>query len=236
MKYWRITGARVDLHEKDVYRPEWASYKVKQHADHFTKLVETLLGDYAAESGQYGIIAANYYTELFGHWWFEGMDWIREVLIRLARSEIVELTTAPAFIDAHPPETVLHLPEGSWGAGGTHFVWQNADTQWMWPIIHTAERRMKEAIEAHPKARRAARHVLDQAGRELLLLQSSDWPFLITTGQARDYAVQRFRQHVERFEALLDTLERGEPDGALAEALWEKDKVFPEIDHAWYQA
>ena len=94
---------------------------------------------------------------------------------------------------------------------------------------------MKAAVEAHAGARRAARHVLDQAARELLLLQSSDWPFLVTTGQAREYAIHRFRQHVERFEALLDTLDQGEPDGALAEALWEKDKVFPEIDYAWYQ-
>jgi 1,4-alpha-glucan branching enzyme len=236
MQYWRVTGARVDLHEKDAYRPDWAEYKVKQHADHFAKLVETLLEDYAAESGQYGIITANYDTELFGHWWFEGVDWLREVLIRLARSEVVELTTAPAFIRAHPPKTVLHLPEGSWGAGGTHFVWQNADTQWMWPIIHAAERRMKEAVEGHPGARGAARQVLDQAARELLLLQSSDWPFLVTTGQAREYAIQRFRQHVDRFEALLDSIEGGEPDGELAKTLWEKDKVFPEIDYAWYQA
>ena len=45
--------------------------------------------------------------------------------------------------------------------------------------------------------------MLNQAARELLLLESSDWPFLVTTGQAKEYASQRFNEHVDRFNALL---------------------------------
>jgi len=76
--------------------------------------------------------------------------------------------------------------------------------------------------------------VLNQAARELLLLESSDWPFLVTTGQAREYAIQRFTSHVERFEKLLESVEVGEPDRALAEELWELDKVFPDVDFRWW--
>ncbi|NIS79116.1 MAG: DUF1957 domain-containing protein [Anaerolineales bacterium] len=235
MQYWRVTGAEVDLAEKDAYHPEWAAYKVGQHADHFAHLVETLISEYQAQSGEFGIISANYDTELFGHWWFEGVEWIKQVLLRLATSEIVELTTASSYLRSHPPDTVLHLPEGSWGAGGTHFVWDNTDNRWMWPIIHGAEKRMLKAVQARRSARGAARKVLDQAARELLLLQSSDWPFLVTTGQAREYAIQRFRQHAERFDLLLDSLERNEPDADLAEKLWERDKVFPEINYRWFE-
>jgi 1,4-alpha-glucan branching enzyme len=236
MQYWRVTGSKIDLANKDAYHPDWATYKVGQHADHFAHLVETLLTEYHENTGGFGIIAANYDTELFGHWWFEGVNWVREVLRRLARSEIVDLTTASDFVASHPPETVIHLPEGSWGAGGTHFVWNNADTQWMWPIVHHAEQRMESAVEEHPAARGAKRAVLDQAARELLLLQASDWPFLVTTGQAGEYAIQRFRQHVERFHDLLDTLDQAKPDASLVEELWEKDKVFPEIDYRWFQS
>jgi 1,4-alpha-glucan branching enzyme len=85
-----------------------------------------------------------------------------------------------------------------------------------------------------PAAGSRRRAVLKQAARELLLLQSSDWPFLVTTGQAREYAVQRFRDHVERFNTLLAGLDEGRPDPALAAALWEKDKVFPDIDFRWF--
>jgi 1,4-alpha-glucan branching enzyme len=172
---------------------------------------------------------------LFGHWWFEGVDWLAGVLRRLATSEKVELTTASAFLEENPPQTVLNLPEGSWGAGGNHFVWDNADTHWVWPIIHAAESRMKAAVGGHEDASDDERKVLNQAARELLLLQSSDWPFLITTGQAKEYAIQRFQQHVDRFDALLDSLEKGSPDVELAEQIWEKDKVFPDIDFRWFR-
>jgi 1,4-alpha-glucan branching enzyme len=78
--------------------------------------------------------------------------------------------------------------------------------------------------------------VLNQAARELLLLESSDWPFLVTTGQAKEYAIQRFSQHVERFNMLADSLDRNQPDDALADELYELDKVFPNIDYRWFKA
>jgi 1,4-alpha-glucan branching enzyme len=67
-----------------------------------------------------------------------------------------------------------------------------------------------------------------------LLLQSSDWPFLVTTGQAREYAIQRFSQHLERFNKLVDSLDDGQPNVQLAHELYELDKVFPDIDYRWF--
>ncbi len=236
MQYWRVTGAGVDLADKDAYHPDWAEAKVRAHADHFARLVSDILQGYHGETGEFGVVSANYDTELFGHWWFEGIHWLEEVLRRLAASESVELTTAWHYVRAHPPETVIHLPEGSWGAGGGHFTWDNADTHWMWPMIHAAEARMHSAVRARPAASGAERRVLDQAARELLLLQSSDWPFLVSTGQAREYAIDRFRGHLDRFNELLSGVEAGAPDAGLAERMWERDKVFPEIDYRWFQA
>jgi 1,4-alpha-glucan branching enzyme len=138
-------------------------------------------------------------------------------------------------VQDHPPETVLNLPEGSWGAGGTHFVWDNTDTHWMWPVIHEAEARMAHVVAGHLAAAGGEREVLNQAARELLLMQSSDWPFLVSTGQAREYAVQRFQSHVERFRRLVGSVENGQPDVETSRELWEKDKVFPNIDFTWFQ-
>jgi len=234
LQYWRITGARVDLADKGEYRPEQARAQVYQHARHFASLVEELITNYHAQTGRYGIISSAYDTELFGHWWFEGVEWIREVLRLLAASDIVDLTTATEFIEQHPPEDVLVLPESSWGQGGTHFTWMNVDTEWMWPIIHGSERRMEQLVATYGEAQGPTRDVLQQAGRELLLLQSSDWPFLVSTGQAREYAVTRFEQHVDRFDQLARILESG-PAGpnarALAEDLYDRDKVFPDVDY-----
>lgn len=234
LQYWRVTGHTVELGSKDFYHPEWAAYKVEQHAEHFAHLVGDLLRQYHDQTGEFGLVSSNYDTELFGHWWFEGVAWLGQVLRHLAQDTSIELTTATRHIMQHPPREVLNLPEGSWGTGGTHFTWDNPETHWMWEPIHEAEARMEALVARYDHASESQRPVLNQAARELLLLQSSDWPFLVTTGQAREYAIQRFSQHLERFEKLAASLENGSPDREAAGEYWELDKVFPDIDYHWF--
>ncbi|MEO0562890.1 MAG: 1,4-alpha-glucan branching protein domain-containing protein [Chloroflexota bacterium] len=236
LQYWRVTGDDVALDEKDIYRPDWARYKIDQHAEHFAHLIWDLLRDYHAENDAHGIVCSTYDTELFGHWWFEGVTWLGKVLRHLADNAEIDMTTASAHIDNHPPKKVLALNEGSWGTGGNHFTWDNGETRWMWTPIHEAERRMEILAENFQQPTDEERVVLNQAARELLLMQASDWPFLITTGQAKEYAVQRFSQHRERFEKLADSLDSHTADRSLAEELWELDKVFPDIDYRWFRA
>jgi len=103
--------------------------------------------------------------------------------------------------------------------------------------IHEAERRMERLVEYYPQAEGDALVVLNQAARELLLLESSDWPFLVTTGQAKQYAVERFRSHLARFQQLADIAETGfGPQArARAEELYELDKLFPGVDYRWFR-
>ncbi|HLZ72266.1 MAG TPA: 1,4-alpha-glucan branching protein domain-containing protein [Dehalococcoidia bacterium] len=239
LHYWRVTGAGVDLGEKDRWDPAVAFDRTNSHADHFAGLVEDELNGYRARAGGPGIIAAAYDTELFGHWWFEGIEWLGKVLERLSRRPGIALSSAGGWVAAHPAEEVLALPESSWGQAGNHFTWLNADTEWMWPIIHAGERRMERLVEQHPAAEGGLAIVLNQCARELLLLESSDWPFLVTTGQAREYAIERFESHVDRFNRLAAFADSGEPGPAgctLAEELWELDKVFPMIDYRLFRS
>lgn len=235
MQYWRIGGAGVDLGEKPPYEPTRAAERVREQATHYVSLVEELLQSYHDENGRQGVISSNYDTELFGHWWFEGVDWLKEVLRGLARSETVELSTASRIIAEQTPDRVMVLPESSWGAGGNHFTWLNVDTEWMWAPIHAAETRMELLVERFPDATGEQRSVLNQAARELLLLQSSDWPFLVTTGQAKEYASQRFMQHVERFTQLADLAERGgaftDGERKMLNDMEERDNPFPIVDY-----
>jgi 1,4-alpha-glucan branching enzyme len=234
LQYWRVSGPGVDLGFKDYYYPEWAAAKVDEHAENFAHLVADLLRKYHSETGKHGLIASNYDTELFGHWWFEGVTWLGKVLEHLAKNGDVELTTASGYVERHPPTEVLHIPESSWGGGGSHFTWDNPDTHWMWDPIHECEERMEKLVASFPNPTEDEEVVLKQAARELLLLESSDWPFLVTTGQAREYSIRRFSQHIERFEELAESLEKAAPKRALADDLWGKDKVFPDIDYRWF--
>lgn len=231
LQYWRVTGAKVDLAHKDFYHPDWADYKIEQHAEHFAHFVGDLLRDHHNQTGKIGLIASNYDTELFGHWWFEGVKWLSMVLRHLADSEEIELTTASAYVENHPPQETIILPESSWGAGGTHFTWDNGENSWLWEHIYAAEKRMESLATNYEKATADEATVLNQAAREVLLLQSSDWAFLITTGQAREYAIRRFQQHVERFNVLADSLEKKSPNTTLAAEFYKLDNVFPDMDY-----
>ncbi len=238
LQYWKITGAKVDLGYKELYDPETAAQQVAEHSQHYASLVADLLRDFHQKTGKFGIISAAYDTELFGHWWFEGVEWIKQVLHLLSQNPDIELTTASEFIQQHPPEDILALPEGSWGVGGGHFTWLNVDTEWLWPQVYEAERKMESLVARYPEAQGTLKNILNQAARELLLLQSSDWPFLITTGQAKEYAIARFQRHLDRFYRLGEMAERGQADeGArqLTDELYELDKVFPDLDYRIFQ-
>ncbi len=236
LQYWRVSGNEVDLGQKDFYHPDWAAHKARLHAEDFVALVERIHEARHKYGISYGLIASNYDTELFGHWWFEGVDWMKHVLRGLAKSDKVDLVTARDYIATHPPQETLHVPEGSWGSGGTHFTWDNVETHWMWQPIHEAEKRMERLANQYKDKYHEEhwRGVLNQTARELLLAESSDWPFLVTTGQARNYAIQRYEQHLERFNQLAESIEKGRPDGVLAAQLWEKDRLFEDIDYRWW--
>jgi 1,4-alpha-glucan branching enzyme len=90
---------------------------------------------------------------------------------------------------------------------------------------------MEGLVARHPQSSEPLAAALNQAGRELLLLESSDWPFLITTWQARDYATDRFQDHLERFHRLADMAERNQVDEGLVAEYFELDRVFPDLDY-----
>lgn len=141
--------------------------------------------------------------------------------------------TASEYLTAHPPARAIELPESSWGSGGHFQVWLNNETSWMWPIIHDAEKTMVGLAEQYAgKSDEVTQRILKQAGRELLLLESSDWPFLVTTGQAKQYAIERFNEHVERFNTLTEMLTKNKIDEAKLASIEDIDNCFPTISPA----
>ena len=232
-QYWRVTDSKADLAYKQPYDPYKAGQRIEAHASHFVSLLEEQFRWYNVKSGGTpGIIASAYDTELFGHWWFEGVQFLKEVLTRLAKHERIDMVTASEWLDQRPPERVIDLPESSWGHAGTHITWINPETSWMWDSVYAAEIRMEELVERFATATGDVEAALNQAARELVLLQASDWEFLYTTGQARQYATDRFTEHVDRFNALADAVESSpEQAASLAREYGERDNLFPDIDY-----
>jgi 1,4-alpha-glucan branching enzyme len=235
LKLWKVTGANADLGAKQPYATDTAQMMAATHAEHFASLLETIAE--SAKARDHAIIAP-FDTELFGHWWFEGMDFLTALYGRVApvggASSAPECipATAGAALAAHPPRTSLRMSTGSWGKDGDFSMWLNPETEWTWLRLWSLEERFWNAVPT-AMPRWDARPVLEQAARELLLAQSSDWQFIISTGAAGDYATKRFVEHCEALESLLPFLENPASDLAAAQvvagALQVIDGPFPDL-------
>ena len=237
LRFWRITDSSADLGSKVPYDPELAAATVRRHAAHFTGLVQETL----ATAGTRGaVVCSPYDAELFGHWWFEGPRWLDQVARDLHAAGIPSLTLGEA-LELCPPRATVALPEGSWGEGGDHRVWLNPDTEWTWDRLYSAEAEWVDLIGRPHAPSPDRRRVVAQASRELLLLQASDWQFLITTWAARDYAERRVAEHYAEFKRLGELARRieGEPmgleDADTVRRLEREDFCFPDLDPAWAQ-
>jgi len=224
LRYWRVTDTTVDLGNKAEYVVSMAGERVREHARHFAVSIREELAAHRTATGRDGMLVTTFDSELFGHWWFEGIDWLALVLRELG--DIA--TTVAGRLEAHPPRERVALAEGSWGKNNDHATWLAPQTQWMWDGIRSVTPRVRALADDPPRdafRKRAA----DQALRELLLLESSDWPFLVTTGQAGDYAAERFRSHAQRLQRCLDLAARGAGDDQVElRSLERVDNPFPD--------
>ncbi|MDR7417615.1 MAG: DUF1957 domain-containing protein [Armatimonadota bacterium] len=236
IRYWRVTDSRSDLASKAVYVPHAAQERVANHSSHFTELVGQLLDHEAHHLARPGVACNPYDTELFGHWWFEGPAFVAAILRRLPEAGIA-LETLGGYAALRPAGEVITLLEGSWGEGGDHRVWLNRDTEWTWEMLYEAEEEFWALVERIAwEGRPVLERVLAQLARELLLLQASDWQFLVTTWAARNYAEQRFAEHHAHFERLahlLQEVERGQSLSAADEEFLAsreaQDFPFPDV-------
>ena len=166
------------------------------------------------------------------HGGYPGDEWLHSLYQLLDTGGMVSPSTGSALLAASPPTTAVAMQAGSWGKDGDFSMWMSEEVAWTWERLWPLEERFWNAA---PEALRhpAVVPVLEQAARELLLAQSSDWQFIISTGAAGDYATRRFTEHCDALESLLPALESGAGDltGALAAAarLREIDGPFPDL-------
>ena len=243
LRYHKVTSNKTPLSDKHPYYPDDIHGKLYEHSQHFCNVVRDVLREFRDRTGgRPGVCVAPFDAELFGHWWFEGPQFLRDVIFTLARDPQVKLLTAEEALYNYPPDKVMRLPEGSWGENGNHSVWINDRNRWIWEMEYRAEGRMLKLLHELPwRQKPEIKQTLERAGRELLLLQASDWPFVIHTQGAVDYGIQRFSGHCTRFDRathIAEELARGNGIGEIEKVQLAEmdlhDSVFPTIDLNWW--
>ena len=256
LKYYAITGQG---NYKEAYRPSAAKRKAYEHGAQFVyhrELQTQYLKNYIDEP----VVTSMYDAELFGHWWFEGPWWIEAVFRRINENGFVKSAKAIDIADEtifklngllkkyDDEKSYLQLVENinrnnakngvfiaqpatsSWGGGGYAEVWLNGKNDVIQPFLSDIASVLiyicKNGINRvkYPE-------VLNQGARELILAQSSDWPFMLTTGQAVSYAERRVKAHLVRAKRCILMAVGEEPlDYAWFNDISGKDNIFPNLD------
>jgi 1,4-alpha-glucan branching enzyme len=237
IKYYRVTGRGTDLGAKQPYVRAWAMEKAASHAGNFLsnrmQQVQHLAGVY----GRPPIVVSPYDAELYGHWWFEGPQFL-DFLFRKMHfdQDVVKPTTPSEYLERFPELEVCQPPMCTWGAAGYAEVWLNASNDWIYPHLDMAAERMVELARRYEITSELEWRALNQAARELVLAQSSDWAFIMKTNTTVEYAKKRTRDHIARFDYLYRALTHQTmlEEPILAE-FEQRDNVFPEIDYRVYR-
>jgi 1,4-alpha-glucan branching enzyme len=235
IKYHKITGRGFGLSDKELYDPYWAREKTAEHAGNFmvnrVRQVEHLYSIMQRKP----IIVSPYDAELFGHWWYEG-PWFLDCLFRKTwfDQNSYEMAHLADYLRENPTQQMINPAQSSWGYKGFHEYWLNETNAWIYPHLHKATERMIELAkrEAIDELERKA---LNQAARELLLAQSSDWAFIMRTGTMVPYAVRRTRSHLMRFHKLYEDILQDKIDSGWLEKVEAIDNIFPNVNYRVYR-
>lgn len=232
IKYYKITGA---TNHKEPYNRHWALEKAAEHAGNFLfnrqKQAEHL-NDYL---GTKPMIVSPYDAELYGHWWFEGPEWLDFLIRKIAYDQdIIRLVAPSQYLEENPRNQVVTPSLSSWGWKGYSEYWLEGSNDWVYRYLHKAAERMIELANKNKGAYGLTERALKQAARELVLAQASDWAFIMKTGTVVEYAVKRTKDHIERFTTLYDMINSGNIDEGYLSEIESKDNLFPNIDFRAY--
>ncbi|WP_309382347.1 1,4-alpha-glucan branching protein domain-containing protein [Cerasicoccus frondis] len=216
LKYWRISGSS----HKEWYCPPTARAQAEADADEFL----TALKQDDSET-----IFLPFDAELFGHWWHEGPQWLRQLLNQGNIMPAIDFAAPSAAL-----ERLNDIPEAqpiasTWGRRSDYSFWINNETDWIYPLLQSAEKSL-EAVWCGSSQSPLRDRAIRQLMRELLLAQASDWPFMLRAEATAQYAEERLRRHLGRFHFLLRQIQSNEIDHKTLAALEQLDPIFPDLN------
>ena len=232
LKYFKISG-KTSLDKKEIYNPNIAMKKAKEHGKHFVtsrvKQGQRLIN----ETNSSIHILSPYDAELFGHWWFEGPFFLESVL-QSADKSVLTLLSPSDYLDKKRELQTINVSTSSWGNNGYFETWLNGKNDWIYRELRTVEERMQTLCQKFENCIPSPEitSALNQCAREILLAQSSDWAFILTTGTTTEYATKRVKDHISNFNTICDMIYNNNVDIMFLSELFKKNNIFPNIDYS----
>ena len=233
LKYYKITGLNVPLNQKQPYDPEEAMAAVERHAEDFLgKRMAQIDGLYSSK-GIRPVIVGCYDAELFGHWWFEGPAFLESILRRIRQDRLpFQFVTPSEYLNSCQEPLELSPQISSWGENGYFDPWLNETNDFIYPLTAAVTERMIDTANRfrNQDLSRPVERALNQAAREVLLSQSSDWAFLLYIGSHGSYAKGRLDSHAANARRLLSEVIEKRVDEPNLRELETQNNIFPRLD------
>ncbi len=229
IKYHKITSGDD---EKDIYDHPAAMDKAAEHADDFVR--RRLAQVDGLDMDRVPLIVSPFDAELFGHWWSEGPEFLNYLIRAVDECDELELITPLNYLDRHPDNETAEPSASSWGRRGYSEMWIDEKNDWLHRHVHKASERMAELADRYPVAGGTLLRALNQAARELLLAQSSDWAFIMTSGASSHYAQKRAKQHIHRFHQLYEEIIADSVNETYLREIEDRDNLFKNMDYRVY--
>ncbi|NKY35410.1 glycoside hydrolase family 57 protein [Nocardia speluncae] len=232
LKPARVTGKTVAGPDKAPYDPELAAAQVERDVTDFVATVRKRLITESERIGRPALVVAAFDTELYGHWWHEGPQWLAQVLRALPEAGVTVGTLADARERGFVGDPVP-LADSSWGSGKDWRVWAGDQVR---DLVELNEEIVRLALDTTAKMRADAPTgrdpVADQLLREAILTVSSDWAFMVSKDSAAGYARDRSHQHAHAVREIAGAVGAGQFARAreLAAGWAVADGVFPALD------
>ncbi len=235
IKYFRVTNQG---RYKQPYEPARARAMVDIHAQDFLDKQLHSVRELGMRMERPPILIAPYDAELFGHWWYEGPQWLEKLITKISQQDEIEMITPFDYLRRHPKLQSAQPSASSWGELGYNAYWLNEHNDWIYPHLHRAAHSMQQLASkyADEKPGTLTYRALQQAGRSLLLAQASDWPFILKSGTTTAYAEQRVRDLLARFHYLEKSIADGLIDTRYLQSLEQMDAIFPQFDFRCFRS
>jgi 1,4-alpha-glucan branching enzyme len=231
LKYYRVTG-KSDA--KKPYVRQQALKKAEIHARHFLNRRKGQITSLRQTLKIKPLVTAAYDAELFGHWWFEGPEWLGSFLKMASRQNVFRLITPSEYLSENRGFDTATPSMSSWGDRGYSSTWVNNTNAWIYKHLKRAAKTMGEMASGHPGAEGLLKRALNQAARELLLAEASDWAFMMKTGNAAEFATNRVTEHIRNFFELHRGIARGRISETAVARLERINNIFGDIDYSIY--
>lgn len=232
IKYFKITGKTND---KAPYHFEQARQKAAEHAGNFLFNREKQIEYISSLMDKPPVIVAPYDAELFGHWWFEGPEFLNYLIRKTAfDTDVFKLTHAKSYLSENTEHQPAQPSFSSWGYKGYAEFWLEGSNDWIYRHLHHASAEMEKLAKAFQQPTQRERRALNQAARELMLAESSDWAFIMRTGTVVSYAAMRTQVHLNRFKTLSMQIWTNTIDEEWLAEIESRDNIFPHINYTVY--